>query len=219
LFVYATRRDGEFRGFIHRQLVIDPKRSGAALARGGIKYYGHLELESGEYLVRALVRENDGGRMGLAVTPLSVPSFVAGATTLLTPFFLDDPGRWALVRERTDSASDGTVIYPFTLQGEPYVPQAAARLRAGVRSRVCLIGYSVADGVEIEATWLTAAGEIPARFSSERQAMAIEGQSQWVAEVEADGVPAGEQRLRISVVERVSRRTLAVAERLVRVEG
>ena len=128
LYAYATTREGEFRAFFHRELGIDTKAGGESLARGGVKYYGHVELPQGDYQLRVLVRDGDNGRIGAAVVPLRVPDYASAGPALLPPFFFDSPGRWNLVRER-EASPDDSVIYPFVVGGEPLclAPKHASR--------------------------------------------------------------------------------------------
>jgi hypothetical protein len=220
LYAYATTRTGEFRDYFHRDLRIDPQRARDALAAGGLKYYGHFELAPGDYLLRVLVRDGESGRVGAAMLPMAVPDFAREPATLLPPFFYDTPGRWTMVRERTETTADGTVVYPFVVSGDPFVPAAGPRFRPGETPRVALVGYNLGDSeLELEASWITAEGERPARLTASARATGAGGVHHWLGELDLDGLPAGEHRVRVAVVERASRRRVAAAESPLRVEG
>ncbi|MCM2269698.1 MAG: VWA domain-containing protein, partial [Thermoanaerobaculia bacterium] len=219
VYAYATTRKGEFRSFFHREVTIDPKSGGAALRRGGLKYYGHLELPPDDYLLRVLVRDGETGRVGAAVVPLLVPDFAIEPPALLPPFFFDPPGRWNLMRERTASDADGSVVYPFVIAGEPFVPQAGPRFQAGERPRFCLVGYNLDDEtLDVEAVWLRADGESPATLRVERSATGITGYSQWLAELDLVGLAPGVHQLELRLVDRESRREVMATATAVRIE-
>jgi VWFA-related protein len=218
LYAYATTVDGEFRAFFHRELGIDTRAGGESLARGGVKYYGHVELPTGSYQLRVLVRDGDNGRLGAVVLPLRVPDYASARPELLPPFFFDAPGRWNLVRER-ESSPDGSVVYPFVVGGEPFVPRAAARFRAGERPQVFLAGYDLSAGdLEIVASWLGPEGEQPAVLAVERRETGSPGYRQWLAELDLSGRPAGESRLRLQIVDRKSGQMVATTETTVQID-
>jgi len=219
LYAYVTSDEGEFLTFFHRSLAIDPRRGGDVLENGGLKYYGHFELGPGSYQIRVLVREDETGRRGAGVLRLVVPDYARGNPTLLPPFFFDDPGRRALVRERTAGDGSGTIVYPFVVGGEPYVPQAAPSFRAGERPQLCVSGYNLGGGVRVEGTWLTPAGERPLDLAVEPRATGNEDYRQWVAKMSLGGLSAGEHRFRLSIVDPESGRSLASAEGSVKIEG
>jgi VWFA-related protein len=220
IYTYVLTRDGEFRSYFHRELSLAPERSRERLRRGGIKYYGHFELDPGEYILRVLVREAGQGRTGTAQYALHVPDFTAAPATLLPPFFFDSPGRWTLLREQTATGPDGSVVYPFVVAGEPYVPQALARPRPGERLRFCLVGYNLGDGdLALEAFWSNGGEEVPLRLSARPQATAYDDYHQWLGELQLAGLPAGVHRVVMVLVDAASGRRVASAEGAVRVEG
>ena len=120
-------------------------------AETGLKYYGHLDLEPGKYLVRVLVRNADNGRTGVRTVPLDIPAYDAQDPILLPPFFLEQAQRWFLVREQRSTAFQKSVVYPFTVNGEPYVPSAFRVMKESEEVQLCLVGYNFADG-QLELT-------------------------------------------------------------------
>jgi VWFA-related protein len=212
LYAYATTREGEFRAFFHRELGIDTRTGGDSLARGGVKYYGHVELPPGDYQLRVLVRDGDSGRIGAVVLPLRVPDYALAAPALLPPFFFDSPGRWNLVRER-EASPDGSVIYPFVVGGEPFVPRAEARFKTGERPHFFLAGYNLSsEEVDVVASWVGEAGDQPAKMAAERRDTGIAGYRQWLAQLDLSGRPSGTSRLRLQVVDRKSGLAVASTE-------
>jgi len=144
IYAYASDERGRMRDFFTRNVRLDLGQTRPALLAGGLKYYGHLDLGPGRHLVRVLVRAAGTGRTGVETAAVEVPSWGAGGPVLLPPFFLEVPGRWLLVREPAGGGS--SVVYPFTLEGEPYVPAARPRLTRSRRARLCLVAYHLGDG-------------------------------------------------------------------------
>lgn len=222
VYAYATTTTGEFRTFFHREVWLDPARAGEALRRGGLKYYGHLELPPDAYLIRVLVRDGENGRVGAAVVRLDVPDFAMEPAALLQPFFFDPPGRWNLMRERTPSDSDGSVVYPFVVAGEPYVPQAGPRFQSGERPRFCLVGYNVdAARLDVEAVWRDDAreGERAAELTAHSSPTGVDGYAQWIAELTLDGMAPGMHELELRLVDRETRQPVLVTATAVRIES
>ena len=220
IYAYATTRQGEFRDFFHRDFRLDPRQAGETFQKGGLKYYGHFELDAGEYLLRVLVRDGESGRVGATMVPVRVPDFQQTTATLLPPFFYDKPGRWTMVRERTETSADGSVVYPFVVSGDPFVPSVGLSFKDSENPKFALVGYNLGSSeLAVEASWITAEGERPAQLSGSRRDAAVDGVFHWVAELDLGGLPAGEHRFRVAVVERSSGRRLAAAESSLRVEG
>lgn len=185
IYTYVTDQKGEIRDFFTDLVTLDLKRGRAALERTGLKYYGHLDLAPGSYLVRSLVRNGKTGRSGIATLPLEVPSFAASSSVLLTPLFADQPGQWVLARQSEDESSRGTVVYPFTIKGDPFIPAARPSLKSGESARLCLVAYNFGAGaLEVTSRILGADGvEIPGgRVDAvERTATGIAGLDKLVA--------------------------------------
>ena len=137
------------RDFFSRVVTLNLAGREDAFANTGLKYYGHLELDPGAYLVRVLVRNSVTGNTGVETVELRVPAFATGEPTLLPPFFEQESGSWFLVREQPADQYAKTTVYPFTVNGEPYVPAAAPRVQGGRDAggvEICLVGYNLAQG-------------------------------------------------------------------------
>jgi VWFA-related protein len=162
IYAYATSSEGEMADFFSQiiGLEIEPR---SQLAQGGVKYYGHLELGPGEYLVRILARNAATGRSGVAANTLFVPSFDPGERFVLPPFFFENRTDWLLLREQLpeEERQAGSVVYPFTVDGAPYVPAALPSLQSGESAQLCLVAYNFdADDVDVEGTILDAEGKV-----------------------------------------------------------
>ncbi|HLE83896.1 MAG TPA: VWA domain-containing protein [Thermoanaerobaculia bacterium] len=143
IYTYVSNAQGEMRDFFTQLITLDLSRGRQAMLDKGLKYYGHLDLAPGEYLVRVLVRNGDTGRTGVRSVALSVPSYSQAEPDLLPPLFLEPPNQWLLVREQRDSQYERTVVYPFTVNGEPFIPAAHPVLRPEEAADLVLVAYNL----------------------------------------------------------------------------
>jgi VWFA-related protein len=204
IYAYVSDERGEMRDYFSQVVGLDLGKAGKLLAEGGLKYYGHLELAPGRYRVRVLVRNRADGRAGVASTPVEVPAWEQAAPELLPPLFFQAPGRWLLVRERPrEGARAESVVYPFTVKGEPYVPEAKPALAPAEKARLCLVAYNLGPGdLHIGSQVLDAAGRPLAGgllSGVERTATGIAGVDKLLATFEPTGLPAGDYVLRVAV--------------------
>jgi VWFA-related protein len=161
LYAYVSDNRGQMQDFFTQKVAVDLKKANTDVLTAGLKYYGHVELPPGQYLVRVLVRDAESGRTGVETVPLAIPSWDTAASQLLPPFFVDSRAGWLMLRERgADPAkSSGGVLYPFTYDGEPYVPAALPAVTDGAKARVCLVGYNLGTGdLSLQAKVMAADG-------------------------------------------------------------
>jgi hypothetical protein len=199
IFAYALDESGAVKDFFTRRLGLKVEAAREALLAGGLKYYGHLELEPGEYLLRVLVRNGATGEQSLDLLPLSVPDWSDDRAVLLSPFFPETENRWVLTQEEDEGERAG-VVYPFLMREEPFVPAARPRVgREGIR--VVLMGRSLGDSLEGQ---LLLPDGTPVSGGSlrivERAAMGIQDLECLVAELELGDEPPGEYLLTVSAV-------------------
>lgn len=147
IYIYAFDDEGIVRDHVFQKLNIDPATAGARLKDGGVKYVATLRLpDSGHYAIRSLVRLPGSDRKGFSRTDLSVPR--GDDVTVLPPLFIDDPGRWLMVRGASHFAND---VYPFHINGEPFVPSAAVTVHSGQSRRFAVFIYNAtADEMQYE---------------------------------------------------------------------
>jgi hypothetical protein len=97
------------------------------------------------------------------------------------------------------------VVYPFTVNGEVYVPSARPSLLDGDRGRLCLVAYNLGpEAPHVEATVRTAAGEeVPGGAFEllERTATGIAGLDKLLAEFRTEGLAAGSYTLEVTVTD------------------
>lgn len=200
IYTYVTDARGEMRDFFTQVVGLDLSQNRKALARTGLKYYGHLELGPGDYRLRVLARNAQSGRTGVESMPLAIPPYDSAKTVVLPPFFVEQPGRWILVREE---ARESSVIYPFTVNGEPYIPAVKPELKGKDDSRLCLVAYNLPLGrVEVEGKVLTTDGrEVPGSRLQlvERTVTGISRLDKLLATFHAGTLQAGEYRLEVAI--------------------
>ncbi len=205
IYAYVSDAKGEMRDFFSQVIGLDLRNSKAkdAMREGGLKYYGHLNLGPGEYLVRVLVRNAETGRTGVKTVSLEVPRYSDQDPQVLPPFFLEDPGRWVLVRESEDRGR-GSVVYPFTVNGEPYIPAARPVLRQRDKAEVCLVAYNLEGGeIEITSRVLDHMGEVVEGGKValvERTVTGIAGLDKLLVSFRPRGLSTGDYTLELSVV-------------------
>ena len=145
IYAVAVARDGAIADSFSQTLRLDLGKAGAAPRRSGFKFFGHLELPAGEYSLRVLVRNTETGSFGVRAAALTVPAFTADQPVLLSPFFPEWDGRWAMVRE-PPRGEQRDVPYPFVIGKRAYVPAALPALSPGKSSAVALVGYNLGEG-------------------------------------------------------------------------
>jgi hypothetical protein len=111
--------------------------------------------------------------------PLDVPAYSSKEPELLPPMFAEAPGSWVLVRQK-EAETDGerSVVYPFTLKGEPYIPSARPTLASNRAAQVFLVGYNFGPGN------LSVLGQV-----ADAQGRKIEGGNLTLVERTATGIP------------------------------
>ena len=149
-----------------------------------------------------LARNSQTGRTGVQTSDLRIAAD-RDAPALLPPFFLDHPG-WVMVRERAaEQAGAGSVVYPFTLKGEPYVPAAHPALAASDKAHLCLVAYNLGgDDLAVEGRVLDAAGRpLPGGklVVLERPPSVKPEEAKMLATFEPTGLAAGSYVLQVAV--------------------
>jgi VWFA-related protein len=206
IYAYVSDHEGQMRDFFNQRVALDLSKDQGrkSMQDGGIKYYGHFELPAGAYHVRVLVRNADTGRTGVQRAEIEVPAYHQAEPVLLPPFFMEDRRKWLLVRE-SGEGQQGSVVYPFTVEGEPYVPAVRPVLRRESPARLCLVAYNLGKGdLAVQGKVLAADGKTsPAgRLSKvERTPTGIQGLDKLVATFDPAGMNAGDYVLQVAVTD------------------
>ncbi len=206
LYTYVTNDKGEMRDFFTQMVSFDLSEGNrrSMFAETGLKYYGHVDLTPGDYLLRVLVRNAVTGATTVRTKEMTVPLYELGEPQLLPPFFLEDTGSWFLVREQ-DDAYQSTTVYPFTVNGEPYIPAAYPGIGSESMSELCLVAYNLGKGqIDLESRVLaedgTVVSENPLDFR-ERTVTGIDGLDKLYATLESDSLATGHYTLEVAVTD------------------
>ncbi len=211
IYAYVTDEKSQMRDFFSRVVTLDLAGREDAFGNTGLKYYGHMNLGPGAHLIRVLARNALTGNTGAATVNLEVPAFTKGQPELLPPFFLEPPGSWFLVREQPGDEYARTTIYPFTVNGEPYVPSALPLLAltaAETTAELCLVGYNLGAGeLTLEATLTDLEGTaVPggALHLRERTVTGVAGLDKLVADFRPTGLEPGDYTLSVAVTDQAT---------------
>ena len=206
IYAYATNRVGEIQGFFTDRVHLELRGNRHRFERSGLKYYGKMDLGPGGYRIRTLVRNALTGASGLAATELNVPDYTGAGPVLLPPLFFEAPGQWVMVRgDADDGIQRESVVYPFTVNGNPYVPDALPEVGGSEEAWLCLVGYDLGDqALFLEGTVLGEGGT-PVEGATlslvERTVTGIEGMDKLLASFRADTLPAGRYTLEVAVTD------------------
>ena len=196
VYVYALDAENRLRATLTQAFRLDLGRYRAALAGGGVKFLGGLDLEPGDYSLRVLVLHRRSGRLTLRIVPLSVPPPEGPA--LAPPIVPEPAGRWILVRQAGLEAP-GSLPWPMQAAGGAWVPATRPRVAAGASKELYLLGRGLGRG--IRAHLVTGGGEEIAELGLgdlRPVAGAPAGLEMLAAELRTPNVPAGDYLLRIS---------------------
>lgn len=156
IYAYALDENGIVRDFFVRAMGLDAVQAGPVLRQTGLKYWGHFDLDPGEYSVRVLIRNDATGRRALSTSVLTVPG---EAPALQPPLFPEQPNKWVLLREE-ESEQRRDVAFPFLRSGEPFIPAAKPEVTAGDTTPISIVGMNLSAGpVSIRTQVFTPSGE------------------------------------------------------------
>lgn len=142
IYAYALDQHGIVRDFFVRAMGLNAAQAGPALLQSGLKYWGHFDLDPGEYSVRVLIRNDATGRRALATSLLTVPG---DGPALQPPLFPEPPQKWVLLREE-ESEQRRDVDFPFLMDGNPFIPAAQPVVTAGGETPISLAGTNLGAG-------------------------------------------------------------------------
>jgi hypothetical protein len=218
IYAYASDSQGQMRDFFTQRVGFDLHKGRKGFEETGLKYYGHLDLPPGDYRVRVLVRNAQTGHTAVESVQVQVPTYGEAQPVLLPPFFIEKSSRWLMLRENDETARSGngnssSVVYPFTVAGEPYVPSAKPELRGAEKARVCLVAYNLGKGeVALHGEVVSADGKsAPAEGLSmvERTATGISGLDKLLATFDPGSLNIGDYVLKVAVTDpRTGRREM-----------
>ena len=147
VFIYAFDQDGLVRDRLYQKLGLDLKKIGDRLRSGGLKYYGTLSLPPGNYAIKSLIRTGETERRGFGRADVIVPK--ANEIAVTSPVPIDESPKAVLVKGNSHATNN---VPPFQLNGEQFVPAAAARKNGGPQKLVVYVYGATADQITWETT-------------------------------------------------------------------
>ena len=202
IYAYAIAANGEVRDYYSQIIGIDLEKAGPALQQKGLKFWSRFEVPPGDYVARVLVRNAVTGASGVAVSPFRVPDAGRQEPVLLPPFFPEAAGQWLDVRG--ERAEGSTHDYPFTIQGQAFVPAVRPILVPGKSAPVLLAGYGLRNSTEIRGELMTLRGEpVQGVFLNVGEGRPGEepGMVQWAATLSFGALEPGDYLLLVTATE------------------
>ena len=138
IYLYAFDDEGLVRDRMFQTVTVDMTKLAQKLRQSGIKYYGTLSLPAGKYAIRSLVRVRETDRKGFTHVDVNVPA--ADDVAVLPPFFIEEPGKWLMVKGGSHDATNSG--YPFNINGDPFIPSASVTMSSGERRQFALFVYN-----------------------------------------------------------------------------
>lgn len=205
IFIYAMDGAGQVRAYLDHSVAVDLRQAGPALAAGGLKFFGDLELAPGDYMIRAFVRHQGSEYFGFAGTPLYVPDYVKGEAGALPPLFPEPPERWMMLREETIPGVEPPP-FPYLNGQQPFLPAARPAFAAGpieaavalhhVASATPRINARVLDGADKEQrAKVEPVGRQP-QVDADRP-----GLSRWPLKIDGRRLAPGDYALEVTVTD------------------
>lgn len=213
-YAYAMDANGAVHDFFAQTLGVDTKQAGQTLAGTGIKYYGHLDLDPGEYSVRVLVRNLETGASALRILPLSIPDFAKASPYLAAPSFPEALGKWVMVREPQER--QGT-FFPFVKSGEPFLPAGSPKMAAKGDLELPVPAFHLGKGPFVAvARLVSSTGETrPLEvLKMERQPTSVAGAEMLVVSLKSNGAAAGKYDLQLELTDQGSGKSLTSSTRV-----
>lgn len=135
IFVYAFDDNDRARDVLHQRMTFDLAKIKQETLATGVKFYGNLRLQQGQYSIRALVRS--GGKNGFVEIPVVVPSSTEQYVAM--PMIFGDMSTGLKVRA-PGLPSDQ---YPFYVADKTFLPATHPVLKSGQAKEMVLFLYNV----------------------------------------------------------------------------
>ncbi len=140
VFVIAVAQDKTPAGHSAEVFTIDPAKQGESIWRRGLKYTTQLDLSSGSYSLRIVLRSRQNKASAVRDLTLTVPEFESLRGTYIQPPFLSRQRQsigWLPIRGAVENSSQARA------PSERISPSARPVLVAGRRAKGHLIGYQL----------------------------------------------------------------------------
>ncbi len=201
IYVYGINRAGEVADFFTRALGLNLAEMGPTLRKTGLKYWGHLELPPGDYVVRVVVRNDASGLVGVRKLSLRVADVAGGEPALWPPMLPEAPGKWVFGREKPEEQGD--FPYPFLADGQPFIPAARPVIASGEEFQLVLAGYHLGAAPQVSAELFAADGRRVEGLGvalGAAGAASGEGPDHWLARFSPGRIAPGDYRLVVTMV-------------------
>ncbi|MGH9465070.1 MAG: hypothetical protein ACRD0X_05450, partial [Thermoanaerobaculia bacterium] len=109
-----------------------------------------------------------------------------------------------MVREKAPQF-ERTVVYPFTVNGEPYVPSARPLLARDDPAQVCLVAYNLGEEAAVDGRVVAADGSViaSARLGEvERTVTGIDGLDKFLTTFDPGTLTVGTYTLQVALTDR-----------------
>jgi VWFA-related protein len=197
LFVYAFDAQNQVKDFLQQRVALDVAKSGEQLRNGGMRYVGTLRVPPGQYVIKALTRIDETGKVGFTRTTVVVPEGKSAA--VLPPVFLGTRANWINIAAPGRSAD---AVSAFSAMGQAFTPDAAPKLVAPGAYRVALFLHETpSDKLAITPALIgpdgasqTASVALVGRTETDAQ-----GSSKIVLEFKPPQLAAGNYQLQLTV--------------------
>jgi VWFA-related protein len=146
VFVYAFDDEGLVRDSLFQRLSLDTTKVSDKLKSSGVKYYATLSLPEGHYAIKSLVRVAETESKGFTRNDIIVPR--AGEIALSQPLFPEEAGKWVMIKGGSHDKTNAG--YPFEVNGEPFVPSAAADVKGGQRKFIVFVQGAAPDEMTVD---------------------------------------------------------------------
>jgi len=212
IYAYALDDEGRIHDHFGQTLGLDLGKVRGTLEKGGVKFYGHLDLDPGHYVVRVLVRNGVNGDASVSAVPLSVPAFDKGEATLLPPLVADGSSRWLILREGGGREKLREVPFPFINNQQPFLPAARPVVAPGGETPLVLMASGLPSGT------LGLAGRVFGADGGQRQegevtlrtrTGAVQGLDHLLATFKPGSLPAGDYTLVVTLTDPATKRELS----------
>ncbi len=198
LFVYALDKRGRIHDLLSQTVGVNIKQAGEPFKTNGLKYYGSMNLDPGEYNLRALILNPKTGASTLKIIPVSVPETDSDTVQLLPPMLPDPFGTWLLARQN-QKEGEQPAPFPFMAGDRPYLPSTAPSFQADNPQQMVLMGrFEIMEDIALKWTILDVNGK-PLRETAltgaTKVTSAMNGYQVLTAEFDPVGLAPGSYRL------------------------
>ena len=211
VYGYAVAEDGTVMDHLAQLARVDLAKADPNGTASGLSFYGTLRVPAGRYTLKLMMQQPETGLSGAQFIDVSVPPYDPDVGFLLPPVLVDDASRWLSLE--MGAGREGRTAFPFTIEGEPFLPRTSFEVLPGREERLVLMAFEPqgyadpAAGIEIQSNIVDAAGAFqPAGgMRLERLHRDEGGRRTYVLAYTPADLAAGEYTLRIGVGEAGSR--------------